>query len=214
MTIKFIWGSSSAVAARWHGGLFCIHERISTRRSSSEDSVIRRLIISIRGLLFWGGILAIVGYLAAAVALHQWMKRRPYNLVTFEDCALYPVRRDVIQEKKGQAFVREGLEDIKAGLVRPGMQKLTLGVMRYPQEKEGRLVLAKIHVLLGSRPTAIGLLRAGLPYSATDRAYMESVLQFAKEGEDFAFWLEACEASLKQSEDRPDLAGFRRWIIQ
>ena len=214
MTIKFIWGSSRVVAARWHGGLFCIHERISSRRSSGSDPVIRSLIISTRGLLFWGGILAVVGYFTAAVGLHQWMQRRPFNLVTLEDCVLYPVRRDVIEAKKGQAFVHEGLEDIKAGLVRPGMQKLILGITRYPQEKEGRLVLANIHVLLGSRPTAIRLLREGLPYSATDQAYMESVLQMAKEGEDFDFWLEACEASLKQSENRPDLAGFRRWIIQ
>ena len=214
MTIKFIWGSSRVVAERWHGGLFCIRERTSSRRSSSSDSVTRSLIISTRGLLFWGGILAIVSYLAAVAVLHQWMKSRPFNLVTLEDCALYPVRRDIIQAKKGQAFVHEGLEDIKAGLVRPGMQKLTLGIMRYPQEKEGRLVLARIHVLLGSRPMAIRLLRAGLPFSATDQPYIESVLQLAKEGEDFDFWLEACEASLGQSENRSDLAGFRRWIIQ
>jgi len=214
MTIKFIWRSSRSVAAPWRGGLFCIHERLSSRHTPGSNPVIRSLIISIRGLLLWGGGLAIVSYFTAAVLLHQWMNRRPFNLVTMEDCILYPVRREVIEEKKGRAFIHEGLENIKAGLVRPGMQKLILGITRYPQEKEGRLVLAQIHVMLGSRPAAIKLLREGLPYSATDQAYMESVLQIAKEGEDFAFWLEACETSLTQSENRPDLAGFRRWILQ
>ncbi len=214
MTIKFIWGSSRAVAARWHGGLFCIHERISTRRNAIGVIVIRSLIISTRGLLFWAGMLAVLGYIAAVGLLYQWMHQRPFNLVTLADCALYPVRSDIIHAKQGRAFIQEGLEDIKAGEIRPGIQKLSLGIARYPEEKDGRLVLAKIQLLLGSRAMAISLLRGGLPCNATDRYYMENLLQLAADGEDFVFWLEACETSLKQSENRPDMASFRLWIIQ
>jgi tetratricopeptide (TPR) repeat protein len=61
---------------------------------------------------------------------------------------------------------------------------------------------------------AISLLRAGLPYNATDRAYMENALQLAAEGEDFDFWLEACEMSLKGTDNRPDLAALRLWTTQ
>ncbi len=158
--------------------------------------------------------LLVTGYLSGAVVIHRWMERKPFNLVTLEDCVLYPLRREVIQAKQGQAFIHEGLEDIKAGQIRPGIQKLSLGITRYPEEKDGRLVLAKIQLLLGSRPMAISLLRAGLPYNATDRTYMENALQLAAEGEDFDFWLEACEMSLKGTDERPDLAALRLWVTQ
>ncbi len=174
----------------------------------------RRLAISMRGLLLWGTALLAIGYVTSVLVFFQWMDGRPFNLVTFSDCVLYPVRRDVIKAKQGQAFVLEGLDDIKARRVRPGMQKLTVGIERYPQELMGRLVLANIYVLMNSNTRAVTVLRNGFPYFATDRRYMENVFQFAVAGEDDELWQEACDAALAQSAARSDLAPFRLWIIQ
>ena len=219
LPIKFVWGSPNILNARWHGGLFCRYKRIVQTDTDDNDSggrrrVIRRLMISIRGLLLWTTALLVIGYFAAAMVFFQWMDSRPLNTITLQDCLLYPVRRDIIKVKQGQAFVREGLDDIKAGKVQPGMQKLAIGIQRYPQEMMGRLVLANIYVLMNAHKRAATMLRNGLPYSATDRRYMESVFQFAGAGEDYDLWQEACDAALAQSDKRPDLAAFRLWIIQ
>src|SRR2546430_1319332 len=84
--IKFIWGASKTIAARWRVGLFGFYERSHGFPDSG-------LAISVRGALGWGAGLALAGLLAGAAALTQWFHRQPHNEIGFVDVLTWPARR-------------------------------------------------------------------------------------------------------------------------
>ncbi|MBP6507674.1 MAG: hypothetical protein KA257_08930, partial [Opitutaceae bacterium] len=74
LRIKFIWGATKVIQARWHFGLFGFYEHAKGYRDSG-------LVISVRGLLVLGLCLAMLGYVGAATTLYLWLDHKGHNYV-------------------------------------------------------------------------------------------------------------------------------------
>lgn len=185
--ITFTWGPRHAQPARWRLGLFAVYERTSVRFGLTDA-----LLISVRGLLLWGLVLAIAGWLGAATALSRVLARRPHNSVTWTDCALLPLRWEIVRTKRGQAYIAEGLEDFRKNRWRDGATKLAAGLARTPATRDGRRELASFYLAARARPRALTTLLEGLAHGDFDRAYFDDVVTTALQGDDFDLALEAC----------------------
>ena len=91
--IKFIWGASKVVMARWRFGLWGFYER----KAGHPDS---GLAVSVRGVLLLGLLVSVTAYMAGATTIYLWLDRKEHNYVTYTDVLLLPVRWDEIQEKR------------------------------------------------------------------------------------------------------------------
>ena len=68
------------------------------------------LALSLRGLLLWSLVPGLAGYLVLASLLAWCWHQNPYNRLGWSDAVLYPLRRDEISSRKGQAFLAAGTE--------------------------------------------------------------------------------------------------------
>lgn len=202
--IKLCW-SGSQIEAEWHLGLFGTYAR------GGGTSRLRGVAISLKGVLIWLGALAFTAYFTGAAALWFWLERRPYNYVTYTDLVL-PTRWSGIQALRGQALIAEAKDDLKARKWGEGIQKLRIGIARYPEEHEGRLVLAELFLAMKARKQAIEVYDGGLAFGYPGRNYLEAMLRSAQQSENYDWGLRTCDRALAmvpagQSEDR-------RWLIQ
>jgi hypothetical protein len=186
--IKFIWGASGVIRGRWHLGLFGFYDR---EEGVQDDG----LAISIRGLL----VLALCLYFAVAAAVHAVYRRNPYNLITFQDVALYPVRPGVVAEKKGQALIAEGQSLAAARKWPAAVAQLERGLAQSPRDRAARLTLAHFH-LANDRPSvALRWLGEGLGAEYPGRPYLEALFDAARRGEDYERIAEASARYLPQA---------------
>src|SRR5471030_1482568 len=89
--IKFIWGASGVINARWRLGLCGFYDR-------SHGFPYSGLAISVRGLVGWALALSLAGGLTGAALLTRWFGRQPHNQIGFTDVLTWPVRRQHIAE--------------------------------------------------------------------------------------------------------------------
>lgn len=178
--IKFIWGASKVIQARWHFGLWGHYEHAKGYRDSG-------LVFSVRGLLILAAILAVIAYVAAGTALYLWLDRKPHNYVTYTDALLYPVRAKVISEKRGQAYLDEGIDDLKAQRWSDAEMKLRIGLNRFPYATKARLALAEFYLVTQRRTLGLNLLRDGLEKATAypGRRYLVAYFTQAYQGEDY-----------------------------
>src|SRR5438093_1184006 len=99
--LKFIWGASKVINARWRLGLFGFYTRIHGYPRSG-------LAISLRGGLCWSLALSVAAYVGGAAAAAQWFKRNPYNRLGFVDVLTWPARRDHVARLRGEAWLAQG----------------------------------------------------------------------------------------------------------
>lgn len=203
---RLTWSSLPAGAARWRWGLFAGFPRPGKR----ADGV----VVCLRGLLLWAGAAAVAAYVAAATALAVWLEQRPYNTVTWVDCLLAPLRRDEIREKRGQAYIQEGLAALDAGRYHDALLKLQAGLARVPDDRRTRQRLASFYLAMNARPRALSLLEGGLDHGYPGRDYMAFLLLVARSGDDHARAEQAIARALAQTEvaavrDRPWLEEQR-----
>lgn len=191
LRIKFIWGAAKVITARWRFGLFGFYEHAKGYHNSG-------LVFSVRGLLILGLILAVMAYVAGATALYFWLDRRPHNYVTYTDTLLLPVRMEVVREKRGQGYIDEGIDDLKAQRWSEAEMKLRIGLSRYPQAVRARLALAEFYTVAQRRPQALKLLGEGLQVSPDypGRRYLQTYFSMAGQGEEYDLILAACERYL------------------
>ncbi len=189
--IKFIWGAGKVVQAHWWFGLFGFYEHMKGYQRSG-------LVFSVRGLLTLALILAALGYVGGATALFLWLDRAPHNYVTYSDTLLWPLRRDVIREKRGQAYIDEGIADLKAQRWAQAEMKLRVGLLRLPTALRARLALAEFYVATQRLPLGLKVLEEGIEASTEypGRRYLNSYFTLALQGEDYARVLAATERYL------------------
>lgn len=204
--VTLIWGTSRVVPTRWVLGLFGMYDRGSRHR--------RGLVISLRGVLGWSAALAVAGWLVAATALHAWLDRRPVNFVTWADCVLLPLRWDEVSRKRGQAYIAEGQEDFRAKRWTEGMMKVRSGLARSPRDWRARLDLARFFVAAGLRNQALATLLDGLDHGYPGRAYLETLLATAIQGEDYDKALATCERGLELIRSGAAEARDEAWLVQ
>jgi Tfp pilus assembly protein PilF len=204
--LKLCW-NGSRVTAKWRFGFLGTYVR------GSGLAQINVVVISLRGVLAWLGVLAVAAYFTGAAALWFWLERRPHNFVSYTDLIL-PARWDEIDGKRGRAMIAEGLDDIQAQRWGEGMQKLRVGIARHPDEIKGRLVLAEIFLAIRARKLAVETYDGGLAAQYPGRAYIEAMIRVASQAEDFDWWLRTCERALVLVGDEPAQADERRWLVR
>lgn len=202
--IKLCW-NGSRFAADWHLGLFGTYAR------GGGTSRLRGVVISVRGVFVWLGALAFVAYFTGAAALWWWLGRRPHNLVTYADLVL-PTRWDGIRAKRGQALIAEAKDDLAARKWGDGIQKLRIGIAKYPEERDSRLVLAEIFLAMKARKLAISTYDGGLDHGYPGRAYMEAMLKSAAQSENHEWAIRTCDRALAMT--GKDAEADRAWLIQ
>ena len=205
--LKFIWGASDKVIARWRFGIWGFYER----KQGYPDS---GLAISVRGIMVLLLFLTLMGYAVAASAFYIWLDRNEHNRVTYVDALLLPIRWDKITEKRGQAYLDEGMEDLKNQLWGEGMMKLRIGLARYPQALAPRLTLAQIYNYSQRHELAMKVLEEGMDAveDYPGRSYLQSYFQLAIQGEDYTAILMVCDRYLTTVEDLPGDEGL--WLLQ
>ncbi len=176
-SIKFIWGASRRINGHWYLGLFGFYDRNGQRDQG--------MAISVRGMLGWLSGFAVIAYVAAAAALFYIWQNNSHSLLSFQDAILYPIRRTEIAEKKGQAFIVEGMDLFRAKKYHDAANLLRLGLTRYPRDLNARLTLARYYELANQRPSAIKVLTEGLTTEFPGRAYLTALLNTAQQDENY-----------------------------
>ncbi len=193
--VNVIWGGVDRQPGEWWLGLWATYER-------TPGSRVRDVVFSGRGLLRWLAAVAVAGYLAGVTMLYFWLASRPYNLVTYADTLLLPVRWSQVQELRGQSYIAEGLADLKDRRWIDAQMKLRLGLVKYPRDLRARLALSQFYTLSERRPLALTMLSEGLAFGYPGRSYLDTLFKTAAEGEDFEVIIAACDRFLAaQKED-------------
>ncbi len=207
LRIKFIWGAAKVIQARWWFGLWGFYEHAKGYRNSG-------LVISVRGLLIWSLLLAVMAYVAAGTALYLWLDRKPHNYVTYTDALLFPVRQQQVNEKRGQGYLDEGIDDLKSQRWSDAEMKLRIGLHRYPNAIRARLALAEFYLATHRRTQALNLLSEGLEFASTypGRRYLTAYFTQSSLGEDYQRIITAADRFLNGK------AGLepkeRSWLLQ
>lgn len=206
--IKFIWGASKVIAARWRFGLWGFYER-------KEGHVDSGLAISVRGVLILCLLLATIAYVGGATAIYLWLDRREHNYVTYTDVLLLPLRTDEVREKRGQAYLEAGIQAMREQRWSEGEMKLRLGLARYPQALKARLALAEFYFYIQQNDRALTVLLEGMDATTVypGRRYMTNYLTIASHGQDHGAILDACSRYL----DNPAIElgeKERDWLLQ
>ncbi|ACB77185.1 hypothetical protein [Opitutus terrae] len=185
--IKLVWGASDTIRARWRLGLFGAYERSHGGQG---------LAVSLRGVLCWLIVLAVVGYVAATTALFFWFDRKPGNLIRYSDTLLLPLRRDAVRELRGRMMITEGLADLEARRWSEAVMKLRVGLARDPHNTIGRLALARFYLGANRRPQALEVLTADLAHGNPGRPLLELLFSTAADGEDYEVIVRTCDRLL------------------
>lgn len=205
--IKFIWGAGKVLQAQWWFGLFGFYEHIKGYQRSG-------LVFSIRGLLTLAFILAALGYVGSATALFLWLDRAPHNYVTYTDTLLWPLRRDTIREKRGQAYIDDGIADLRAQRWAQAEMKLRVGLLRLPTALRARLALAEFYVATQRLPLGLKVLEEGIEVATEypGRRYLNSYFTLALQGEDYGRVLAAADRYLAAAAAAPEKE--QKWLLQ
>lgn len=200
---KLIWAAARAIPGRWYLGLIGLHD-------PDERGRFRGVALSVRGLLAWLGLMAVLAYLALATALFLWLDRRPFNLVTFSDIVL-PTRWSRISDLRGRGYIEEGMADLKTGRWMQGEMKLRVGLSKHPDNLRARMTLGQFYLAIGRRTLALNVLQTGLQGSYPGRIYLNAMLQVASQCEDFPLALRVVDEALARPAGEVP-ASDRRWL--
>ncbi len=176
LRIKFIWGASRVIRARWRAGLYGFYERVPGVPDGG-------LAISVRGLLAWSAVAVGLAYAAAATALFGVWRQNPDYHLTYTDALLYPMRRHAIAEKKGRALLARGSALLAEKRYAEAVSFLRLGLARYPRDRPARQKLAWFYLMANQRGLALRVLEEGLQEEYPGRSYLESLFEIAEQGE-------------------------------
>jgi hypothetical protein len=204
--VKFIWGAGKVLPGRWVLGLFGYY---------TQDTGVRTegLAVSIRGLLGWSALLALLVYAAGAAVLHQVWQRNPYSRLTYTDALLLPWRRSEIGRKQGQAFLAEGMAALEKKQWQIGVTRLQLGLARYPEDRTARITLARLYFTSEQREAALRLMADGVGRDYPGKDYLSTYFGWLEQVEKFA---EIERVAERYSGDglRPEAGADARWLAE
>lgn len=176
--VKLIWGAGKVIRGRWRFGLFGFYAH---RRGLLDSG----LAVSIRGVLLWSASLGLGMYLAGASALFCFWQRNPYNLLTWGDAVLWPLRREEVSVKKGQAWIAEGMDVWRSKKYHEAVRFLQMGLKRSPRDVRARMTLAQYYLLAKNWPRAITTFQEGLRAEFPGRLYLQAFFDTAEQGGDY-----------------------------
>jgi hypothetical protein len=189
--IKLVWGTKGTIAAEWRFGLCGFYERIHGFPYSG-------FAISVRGLLVWTVVFAVIAYFAVAGAATFWFRRSPYNTITYTDVLTWPLRREEVARLRAKAWLAQGRAGMKAGRWGEGTFYLRRGLEIVPEDFESRATLSSFYVAIGDRARALSLIEEGLKYKTVIQTGIEGALDVAAAGDDWEIGLSICDGALRQ----------------
>ncbi len=206
--IKFIWGASKVIVARWRFDLWGFYER-------KQGLPFSGLVISVRGVGLLFLILTILSYLGGTTAVYLWLDRKENNYVTYSDICLLPFRWDEVQVKRGQAYLDDGIANIKAQRWAQGEMKLRLGLARYPHAIKARMTLAEFYFYSQRNALALEVMEEGMDVADNypGRRYMTNYFTMALQGEDYGKVLETTDRYLSDGKIKVK-AKEQDWLFQ
>lgn len=139
----------------------------------------------------------VLGWLAAASAAYLFVKyRRGFTEVQFSHMLLLPVKWDEYEIARGEFLIRNAQKDMREERYREAFYGLRLGLIKAPNNKEARLLLAQFYGLW-KRPDLTRLtLIEGMAYHSNDDDYLKTFFSFL----------------LQQQEDKEILAYYKELL--
>jgi tetratricopeptide (TPR) repeat protein len=189
--IKLVWGKKGTIAAEWRFGLCGFYERIHGFPYSG-------FAISLRGLLAWTLVFAVLSYFAVAGAATYWFRRNPYTTITYSEVLTWPLRREEVARLRAKAWLAQGAAGMKAGRWGEGTFYLRRGLETVPEDFESRAALSSFYVAIGDRARALNLIEDGLKYNTATQPGIEGALNVATAGDDWEIALRICDGALRQ----------------
>ena len=161
------------------------------------------LFLNLQRILPLLALMAVLGYAGAAGGLYYWLDRKPHNEIGFWDIAL-PFRWSTLREKQGRGFIAEGLEDLEKESYATGIRNLRIGLIKYPEDADARLELARIYAGFGAVERAMQTLEEGLKYSFPGVDYLSLLFETTFFAENYDLTLEVTGRLLRDPEKIPD----------
>ena len=182
--------------ARWMN-LYRYFDDLKTRK--------RILILNLHRILPLLALMAVLGYVGAAGGLYLWLDRNHNNKIGFWDLAL-PFRWSTLRAKQGQGFIADGLEDLKEENIASGLMKLRIGLIKFPEDQEARLELARLYARYGLADRVLTSLEEGLDYRYPSFDYLSLLFETAGFTENYLLTLRVTEQLLQEPANIPDPA--------
>lgn len=126
----------------------------------------------------WMVTLILGGYLAAGTALY-WNDRYRHNLteISWFD-RIYPPNWSTYRQARGLSYIHAAEESLAAGNFPKAFHQLRSGLARYPDHREGRLLLSEMFMAANRPDLAQNTLQEGLPHHGLNRDYLERTVRF------------------------------------
>ena len=130
-------------------------------------------------VIVWLFILACIGWVTLASGLFAFVKyKRGFTDVQYSHMLFLPWKLDEYRRAKAEFFIKQGLDFAEKQEWRKAYELLRLGLITVPDNLDGRLMLARIYLMLGRTDVTKTLLIDGLKYHANQSSYLLSVLWF------------------------------------
>lgn len=199
MKLRFLWRGKIDRSAHGLLGVFGFH----------HDRIVQRwtLLISLRRALYFFIAGALLAYFGGGAGLYFWLNRSPHNQVRLPDLLL-PTRWSGLSVKRGQAYIADGLDDLKAGKFGEAFMRLQVGVAKDPGDLPARTELAGMFASMNRPAQGLQILVQGLGHAQPDRAYTQALLAQAMTWEDYRTAVQVCDRLLA----RPGSAADRVWL--
>ena len=178
--IKFTWANPPIDKTKWRLGVCAVHNRghdampdLKGLSARAQKHFLQRTVhISLRGVMLWMMVLAVLAYVVSAYALFQVQSARPHNRITYADMAL-PWRWSGLSVLRGQALIDEARDEIKAGKFAVGFSRLRMGLNRNPTDTTARTDLSQVYILRRLRSHSDTILMGAFEHGYPGREYVE-----------------------------------------
>ena len=134
--------------------------------------------------VYWGKLtiavmtVAVLGWLAASVAVFSWARYRQNIADARWIDIVVPSRWNHFRHAQGVALLAKAQDALKAGNFGAGFHDLRVGLAKAPGDRDGRLLLSQIYASSRRPDLAESTLLAGVPYLSTDPDYLRALFGF------------------------------------
>ena len=216
--IKFVWGWSKIINAKWRLRLFCAYRHAVSPVTGEAYAVTDgskhiyplMFVINVRMLLASLGVLGVAAYLTGAAIFLQIQKQHPHNLISYSDL-VWPMGWSHVRELQGQANLASAKDEMSQGRYGEAFMNLRVGLPRYPANTDARLTLAVIYISIHQRAQADRLLLDTFNHGYPGIDFVTKAVNLLKSGDNIDGLLKFCDlaqASLA-GQPSPDLWDAR-----
>ncbi|MFA6960497.1 MAG: hypothetical protein WC205_07095 [Opitutaceae bacterium] len=130
-------------------------------------------------IVAWVLVLAVAGWLGLSGAVYVFVKyRRGFTDVQYEHILFLPWKLQEYRHSKGEFLIRQGMAKAKRQEWMAAFGPLRVGLLAVPEDREARLMVARIYLMAGRPDMVRTLLIEGLAYHGDQLDYVRESLGF------------------------------------